>query len=57
MYRESEVVLSSATRKLYPQLNEQWLQHLQDHRLLAANLIAFKDWLESTALIHEDLLA
>ncbi|XP_075262530.1 uncharacterized protein LOC142354150 [Convolutriloba macropyga] len=56
MYRESEVVLSSATRKLYPQLNEQWLQHLQDHRLLAANLIAFKDWLESTALIHEDFV-
>ena len=54
---ESEGVLSSATRKLSPQLTEQWLRHLQDHRLLAANLIVFKDWLELTAFIHEDLLA
>ena len=29
----------------------------EDHRLLAANLIVFKDWLESTAFMHEDLLA
>ena len=54
---ESEGVLSSATRKLSLQLKEQWLRHLQDHQLLAANLIVFKDWLESTAFIHEDLLA
>ena len=54
---ESEGVLSSATRKLFPHLKEQWLRHLQDHGLLAANLIVFKDWLESTAFIHEDLLA
>ena len=53
----SEVFLSSATRKLSPQLNEQSLRHLQDHRLLAANLIVFKDWLESTAFMQEDLLA
>ena len=36
---------------------EQWLRHLQDHRLLAAKFIVFQDWLESTAFIHEDLLA
>ena len=54
---ELEGVLSSATKKLSAQLKEQWLRHLQDHRLLAANLIVFKDWLESTAFIHEDLLA
>ena len=54
---ESEGVLSSATRKLSAQLKEQWLRPLQDHRLLAANLIVFKDWLESTAFIHGDLLA
>ena len=50
---ESEGVLNSATRKLSVQLKEQWIQHLQDHRLLAANLIVFKDWLESTAFIRE----
>ena len=54
---ELEEVLSSATRKLSVQLKEQWLRHLQDHRLLAANMVVFKDWLESTAFIHEDLLA
>ena len=54
---ESEGVLSSATRNLTVQLKEQWLRHLQDHRLLATNLIFFKDWLESTAFIHEDLTA
>ena len=53
----SRRVLSSATTKLSHQLNEQWLRHLQDHRLLAANLIVSNDWLESTAFIHEDLLA
>ena len=54
---ESEWVLSSSTRKLFPQLKEQWLRHLQYHRLLAANLIVFKVWLESTAFIMEDLWA
>ena len=54
---ESEGGLSSTTRKLSPQLKEKWLRHLQDDRLLAANLIVFKDWLESNAFIHEDLLA
>ena len=53
----SEGVLSSTIRKLSPQLKEQWLRHLQDHRLLAASLIVFNDWLESTAFIPEDLLA
>ena len=46
-----------ATRKLHPQLKGQWLRHLQDHRLLAANLIVSKDWLPSTAFMHEELLA
>ena len=54
---ESEGVLRSATRKLSPQFKEHWLRHLQDHRLLAANLIAFKNWLESTAFIHEDVFS
>ena len=54
---EWEGGLSSATRKISPQLKEQWLQHQQDDRLLAANLIVFKNWLQSTAFIHEDLLA
>ena len=54
---ELEGALSSATTTLSPQLKEQWLQHLLDHRLLAANLIVFKDWLESTAFMNEDLLA
>ena len=39
------------------QLKGQWLRNLQGHRLIAANLIILKDWLESTAFIHEDLLA
>ena len=42
---ESEGVLSSATRKFSVKLKKQWLRHLQDHRLLAANLIVFKDCL------------
>ena len=53
---DSEGGLSSATKKLSPQLNKQWLRQLQDHRLLAANLILFNDWLESAAFIHKDLL-
>ena len=54
---ESEGVLRSATRKFSLQLMKQWLRHLQDHQLMPANLIVFKDWLESTAFIHQDLLA
>ena len=54
---ESEGFLSSATRISPPQFEEQWLRHLQDHRLLAANLIVFNDWLESTAFILQYLLA
>ena len=54
---ESEGVLSSATRKLSLRLKKQWLRHLQDHQLLAAKLVVFKNWLESTTFIHEDLLA
>ena len=53
---ELEGFLSTVTKKLSPQLKEQWLQLLQDHRLLAANLIVYRDWLESTAFIHKDLL-
>ena len=49
--------MSSATRKRSTQLKEQWLRQLHDHRLLAANLIVFKYWLESTLFIQEDLLA
>ena len=52
---ELEGVLSSATKKLSVQLKEQWLRHLQDHKVLAANLIVLKDWLESTAFKHEEL--
>ena len=50
---ELEWILCSATRTIFNQLKEQWLRHLKDHRLLAANLIVFEDWLESTAFIHE----
>ena len=50
-------VLSSATSKLSSQFKEQWVRHLQDHRPLAAISIVFKEWLESTASILEDLLA
>ena len=48
---------SSTTRKLSPQLREQWLQYMQDRRLLRGNLIIFKEWLASKAAIHENLLA
>ena len=53
---ESEGGLSSTTRKLSPQLREQWLQYMQDRQLLRSNLIVFKEWLASKALIHENLL-
>ena len=53
---ESEGGLSSPTKQISPQLKKQGLQHLQGHQILAANLIVFKDWLESTAFIHEDWL-
>ena len=54
---KSEGVLSSSSGKCSVQLKEQRLRQLEDHILLAANLIVFKDWLESTAFIHEDLIA
>ena len=54
---EAEARLSSTTRKLSPQLREQWLQYMQDRRLPRGILIAFKEWLASKALIHENLLA
>ena len=54
---ESEGGLSSTTRKLSPQLREQWLQYMQDRQLLRGNLIVFKEWLASKAAIHENLLA
>ena len=54
---ESEGGLSSTTRKLSPHLREQWLQYMQDRRLLRGNLIVFKEWLASKAAIHENLLA
>ena len=49
---EAEAGLSSATRKLSPQLREQWLQYMQDRRLLRGNLIVFKQWLASKAVTH-----
>ena len=52
---EAEAGLSSTTRKLSPQLREQWLQYMQDRRLLRGNLIVFKEWLASKAVIHESL--
>ena len=54
---ESEGGLSSATRKLSPQLRKLWLQYMQDRRLLRGKLIVFNEWLASKALIHENLLA
>ena len=54
---EAEAGLSSTTRKLSPQLREQWLQYMQDRRLLRGNVIVFKEWLASKAVIHENLLA
>ena len=54
---EAEAGLSSTTRKFSPQLREQWLQYMQDCRLLRGNLIIFKEWLASKAVIHENLLA
>ena len=54
---ESEGGLSSTTRKLSPQLREQWFQYMQDRQLLRGNLIVFKEWLTSKAVIHENMLA
>ena len=54
---EAEAGLSSTTRKLSPELREQWLQYVQDRWLLRGNLIVFKEWLSSKAVIHENLLA
>ena len=54
---EAKAGLSSTTKKFSPQLREQWLQYTQDRRLLRGNLIIFKEWLASKAVIHENLLA
>ena len=54
---EAEAGLSSTTRKLSLQLREQWLQYMQDRRLLRGNLIVFKELLASKAVTHENLLA
>ena len=54
---ESQGGLSSTTRKLSPQLREQWLQYMQERRLMRGNLFIFKKWLSSKAVIHENLLA
>ena len=54
---ESEGGLSATTRKLSLQLREQWLQYMQDSRLLRVKLIVFKEWLASKAVFHEHLLA
>ena len=54
---EAEAGLSSTTRKLSPQLREQCMQYMQDRRLLRGNLIFFKDWLASKAVIYENSFA
>ena len=54
---EAETGLSSTTRKLSPQLREQWLQCMQDRLILRGNPIIFQEWLASKAAIHETLLA
>ena len=54
---ESEEGLSSTTKNFSPQLREQWLQYMQDPRLLRGNLTIFEEWLASKAVIHENLLA
>ena len=54
---EAEAGLSSTTRKHSPQLREQWLQYMQDRRLLRGDLIVFKEWIASKIVIHEILLA
>ena len=54
---DAEAGLSSTTRKLSPQLREPWMQYMQDRRILRGNLIIFKEWLASKAVIHENLLA
>ena len=54
---ETKAGLSSASRKLSPQLREQWLQYMQDRRLLRVILIIFRECLSLKAVIHENLLA
>ena len=54
---ESERGLNSKTRNLSAHLGEQWLQYMQDRQLLRGNLIYFKQWLASKAIILENLLA
>ena len=53
---QAEAGLSSTPKNLSPQLREQWLQYMQDRRLLRGNLIIFKEWLASKWVIHENLL-
>ena len=45
-----------STNYVSPQMREQWLQYMQDRRLLRGTLIVFKEWLASKAVIHENLL-
>ena len=40
-----------------PQFKEQLVRHLQDHRILAAIVNVYKNWLEPTAFIHDDGIA
>ena len=54
---KAEAGLSSTTRKLSPQQRKQWLQYMQVRQLPRGKLIAFKEWLASKAVIHENLLA
>ena len=54
---EAKEGLISTARKLSPQLREQWLQYMQDRRLLRGNPIIFKNWLASKAVSYENLLA
>ena len=50
-------VVTNVVNTFSPLLREQWLQYMQDRRLLRGNLIVFKEWLASKAVIHENLLA
>ena len=54
---ESKEVRRATTRKLFPQLREQWLQYMQDCRILRSNWIIFKVWLAYKTVIHGHLLA
>ena len=43
--------------KTFPQLRVQWLQCMQNRRILRGNLIVFKEWIAFKAVIHQNLLA